>query len=153
MKKTLLTLAVLACFAVAVSPLAAQNAEDAKFKKFQDTFWDTYFKFFPTYGTLQGYVKYNDKLEDLSEASITKFLDSLDAFNQELVSKMDVTKVSPEVKVEVDMFRDFLDLTILRLENSLFIIDNPLYYNRLFVDSLRGLMVRTPTAPALAARA
>ncbi len=153
MKKTLLTLAVLACFAVAVSPLAAQNAEDAKFKKFQDTFWDTYFKFFPTYGTLQGYAKYNDKLEDLSEASITKFLDSLDAFNQELVSKMDVTKVSPEVKVEVDMFRDFLDLAVLRLENSLFIIDNPLYYNGLFVDSLRSLMVRTPTAPALAARA
>ncbi len=153
MKKTLLTLAVLACFALTASHLTAQNAEDAKFKKFQDTFWDAYFKFFPTYGTLQGYAKYNEKLEDLSEASITKFLDGIDAFNQELVSKMDVTKISPELKVEVDMFRDFMDLTVMRLENSLFIVDNPLYYNGLFVDSLRSLMVRTPTAPALTARA
>ncbi|MGZ5478558.1 MAG: DUF885 family protein, partial [Candidatus Aminicenantales bacterium] len=64
MKKTAIVVAVLAVFACTTGVLLAQSAEDAKFKKFQDTFWDSYFKFYPTTGTLQGYTKYNDKLED-----------------------------------------------------------------------------------------
>ncbi len=153
MRKFLVTFVVLALVAAGAGNLRAQNAEDAKFKKFQDNFWDAYFKFFPTQGTQQGYVKYNDKLEDLSEGTITKFLDGIDAFNQELVSKMDITKLSPDVKIEAEMIRDFMDLTVLKLENSLFLIDNPLYYNDLFVESIRSLMAKAPGSPALAARA
>jgi hypothetical protein len=62
MKRTAIVLAVLAILAYGTGALLAQSPEDAKFKKFQDTFWDAYFKFYPTVGTLQGYTKYNDKL-------------------------------------------------------------------------------------------
>ena len=65
MKKTILTLTVLAFLVFTAGSLLGQTPEDAKFKKFQETFWDAYFKVFPTQGSLQGYTKYNDKLEDL----------------------------------------------------------------------------------------
>lgn len=153
MKKRVLTLTVVAFLAFAAGNVLAQTAEDAKFNKFQDTFWDAYFKLFPTAGTLQGYTKYNDKLEDLSTATIEKFLESVDGFNQELVTKIDKFKLSPEKQIEQEITRDFLDLQVLRLENSLFVVDNPLYYNDLFVNSVRSLVIRNPGAPAAAARA
>jgi hypothetical protein len=153
MKKTVLTLTVLAFLVFTAGNVLAQNAEDAKFNKFKDSFWDAYFKLFPTAGTIQGFTKYNDKLEDLSQASIEKFLDGIDVFNQELVAKIDKFKLSPDLQIEQEMMRDFLELQALRLENSLFLIDNPLYYNDLFVNSLRSLLVRNPGAPAAAARA
>jgi hypothetical protein len=153
MKKTVLTLTVLAFLVFTAGNVLAQSAEDAKFNKFKDSFWDSYFKLFPTAGTQQGYPKYNDKLEDLSQASIEKFLEGIDAFNQELVSKIDKFKLSPDLQLEQEIMRDFLDLTQLRLEDSLFLIDNPLYYNELFVNSIRSLIVRNASAPAAAARA
>ena len=70
MKKALGILAILAVLSAAAAPLAAQNGEDAKFKKFQDTFWDTYFRFFPTAGTLAGFPKYMEKLEGFSEGAV-----------------------------------------------------------------------------------
>jgi len=73
MKKTAIVLAVLTVFACGTGALLAQGPEDAKFKKFQDTFWDAYFKFYPTAGTVQGFTKYNDKLEDPSEGALDKF--------------------------------------------------------------------------------
>lgn len=153
MKKTVITLTVLAFLAFTAGNVLAQNAEDAKFKKFQDTFWDAYFKLFPTLGTMQGFTKYNDKLEDLSQGVIEKFLDSVDAFNQELVSKMDKFKLSPDLQLEHEIMRDFMDLQVLKLEDSLFLVDNPLYYNDLFVNSIRSLITRNPGAPTAAARA
>ena len=152
-KKTILTLTVLAFLVFTAGSALAQNAEDAKFKKFQETFWDAYFKLFPTQGTAQGFTKYNDKIEDLSQPVIEKFLDSVDAFNQELVSKIDKFKLSPDLQLEQEMMRDFMDLQVLKLEDSLFLVDNPLYYNDLFVNSIRSLIIRNPAAPAAAARA
>jgi len=133
--------------------LSQQNAEDAKFKKFGDTLWDAYFKFFPTQGTMQGFSKYNDRLEDLSEGSSEKFLATIDAFIQELVTKIDRTKMSPDLQVEHEMARDFLDLLVLKLENAVLLLDNPLYYNDIFVNSIRSLILKSPGSPALAARA
>ena len=48
MKKTAAVIAVLALVACTTGVLLAQSPEDAKFKKFQDAFWDAYFKFYPT---------------------------------------------------------------------------------------------------------
>ncbi|HVP91736.1 MAG TPA: DUF885 family protein [Terriglobales bacterium] len=153
MKKTVLTLTVLAFLAFTAGTALAQSAEDGKFNKFKDTFWDAYFKLFPTAGTQQGYTKYNDKLEDLSQATIEKFLDGLDAFKQELIAKIDKFKLSPDLQLEHETMRDLMELTQLKLEDSLFIIDNPTYYNGLFVDSIQSLISRNANAPAAAARA
>jgi hypothetical protein len=154
MKKTVMTLTVLAFLVVTAGSALAQNVEDAKFNKFKDTFWDAYFKLFPTAGTLQGFTKYNEKLEDLTQDVLEKFLESIDnSFNKDLVTKIDKFKLSPDLQLEHEIIRDFLDLTVLRLEDSLFLIDNPLYYNGLFVNSIRSLIVRNANAPAAAARA
>jgi len=153
MKKTAIVLAVLAVFACATGALLAQSAEDAKFKKFQETFWDAYFKFYPTAGTIQGYTKYNDKLEDPSEGALDKFNEVLDGFNQELVTKIDKTKLSADNQIDHELMLDFLDLEFLKLQYTLPWQDNPLLYNDLFVQSLRSLLVKNGGAGATAAAA
>ena len=150
MKKTAIMLAVLAILAYGTGALLAQSPEDAKFKKFQDTFWDAYFKFYPTAGTLQGYTKYNDKLEDPSEGNLDKFNETLDGFNQELVSKIDKAKLSPDNQIEHEMLLDFLDLEFLKLQYTLPWNDNPLLYNDLFVNSLRSLLLKNGSSAAAA---
>ena len=153
MKRTATILIVLALLAGAAGVARAQSAEDAKFKKFQDAFWDAYFKFYPTAGTLQGYVKYNDRLEDPSEGALDKFNEALDAFNQELVSKIDKTKLSPDLQIEHEMMLDFIDLEFLKLQYILPWNDNPLLYNDLFVQSLRSLLVKLGPAGIVPATA
>lgn len=153
MKKTATVLVVLALFAGAAGALLAQSAEDAKFKKWQDTFWDAYFKFYPTAGTLQGFTKYNDRLEDPSEGALDKFNEQMDLFNKEAISKIDKTKLSAEMQVEHEMLLDFIDLEFLKLQYVLPWNDNPLLYNDLFVQSLRSLLVKlgpAGVAPATA---
>ncbi|MCK7476427.1 MAG: DUF885 family protein [Candidatus Moduliflexus flocculans] len=153
MKKTAIVLAVLAIFACGAGALLAQGPEDAKFKKFQDTFWDAYFKFYPTAGTVQGFTKYNDKLEDPSEGALDKFNEILDGFNQELVSKIDKTKLSADNQLEHEMYLDFLDLEFLKLQYVLPWEDNPLMYNELFVQSLRSLLVKNGASGVASATA
>lgn len=150
MKKTAVVVAALALFACATGALLAQSPEDAKFKKFQDSFWDAYFKFYPTLGTLQGYTKYNDKLENPTEGALDKFNEALDGFNQELVSKIVKGNLSPELQIEHEMMLDFIDLEFLKLQYILPWNDNPLLYNDLFLQSLRSLLVKNGGAAAAA---
>ena len=142
MKKTAIVVVALALFACATGALLAQSAEDAKFKKFQDTFWDAYFKFYPTAGTLQGFTKYNDKLEDLGEGSMEKFAAALNAFGSDIVTKINKTNLSPDLQIEHEMYQDFI-----LAEADMLAIDgpwetNPLLYNHLFVQSLQGVLAK-----------
>jgi uncharacterized protein (DUF885 family) len=142
MKKIATVLVMLALVAGVTGVALAQSADDAKFAKFLDNFWDAYFKFYPTEGTLQGYMKYNDKLDDPSEGALDKFYEALKGFNTEIVSKMDPAKLSADNQLEREMLLDFIDLETLKLEQILPWNDNPLLYNDLFVQSLRSLLVK-----------
>ena len=153
MKKTAIIVAALAIFVCATGALRAQTGEDAKFKKFQDTFWDAYFKFYPTAGTLQGFAKYNDKLEDPSEGALDKFNEALTGFNTELVSKIDPSKLSADNQIEREMFLDFIDLEFLKLQYILPWNDNPMLYNDLFIQSLRSVLVKNGVSGVAAATA
>ncbi len=153
MKKTAIVVVALAVFVCATGTGWAQSAEDAKFKKFQDAFWDAYFRFYPTTGTLQGFTKYNDRLEDPSEGALDKFNDALDGFNQELVSKIDKSKLSAENQIDHALFLDFLDLEFIKLQYTLPWQDNPLLYNNLFVNSLHSLLVKHGASGLTAATA
>jgi len=153
MKKTAVTLIALAVLACGAGALLAQAPEDAKFKKFQDTFWDAYFKFYPTAGSVQGFAKYNDKLEDPSESSLDKFHEILDGLNQELVTKIDKTKLSADTQIEHEMLLDFLDLEFLKLQTLLPWDYNPLLYNDLFIQSMRSLLVKNGPSGAASAAA
>jgi len=143
MKKTIIAaLAVVFVAGWAGTVLAQQNGEDVKFQKFLDGFWDGYFKLFPTAGTIAGYPKYNDKLEDLGSGAIEKFHDSLDVFNQELVAKIDRTKLSPELQIDHEMMVDFLDGVFIDFEMLVPWEYNPLYYNEIIVNSLWSLLAK-----------
>jgi len=142
MRKTAIVVIALVVLACGSGALLAQAQEDAKFKKFQDSFWDAYFKFYPTAGSVQGYAKYNDKLEDPSEASLDKFHEILDGLNQDLVTKIDRTKLSADNQIEHEMLLDFMDLEFLKLQTLLPWDYNPLLYNELFVQSMRSLLVK-----------
>ena len=117
-----------------------QNPEDAKFLKTLETYLDDMWKFYPTAATLAGYYKYNDKLEDMSEANIDRRHDSLDTYRQLFLAKIDRTKLSPEIDIDLDIALDSLDYEVLKHENLLPWEYNPLFYNELFYFSLQGLL-------------
>ncbi len=117
-----------------------QNGEDAKFAKFVDTFLDAYWKFYPTAATLNGFDKYNDKLEDLAESNIEKYLAGLDKFNAELINKIAKDKLSPEAQIDIELIRNLIDYDQLRLEKIAARRLNPRYYNEILYYSLAALL-------------
>ena len=141
MKKIMICLTVLAVFAFGWNTLSGQAAaEDGKFKKFLDNYFDAYFKFFPTSGTLADYYKYNDSLEDFSSRAVDRFHDALDGFNQEIVAKIDKTKLSPEGQIDYDIMVTALERVYIDFENLLPWEYNPLYYNTIFINSVHSVL-------------
>ncbi len=142
MKKLVLSVLILAVAALGLGQLYAQTPEDAKLQKMIDAYLDGMWKFFPTSATLAGNPKYNDRLEDFGSGLIEKRTDALDAFNQELVAKVDKSKLSPESQVLHSMMVDALDLEFVRFENLLPWEYNPLFYNEILLQSVRGLLIK-----------
>jgi hypothetical protein len=143
MKKFLIPLAVCVVAFFGMNPLLSQqNQEEGKFQKTMDTYLDTYWKFFPTAATRAGYHKYDDKLEDLGGKSLEKRHDELDSFNQELVTKVDKTKLGAETQIDYDIIRNAIDLELMRHENLLPWEYNPVFYNELFLHSLKSLLTK-----------
>lgn len=142
MKKLVLSVLILAVAALGLGQLYAQSPEDAKLQKMIDAYLDGMWKFFPTSATLAGYAKYGDRLEELGSGPIEKRTDALDAFNQELVAKVDKSKLSPESQILHAMMVDALDLEFVKFENLLPWEYNPLFYNEILLQSVRGLLVK-----------
>ncbi len=122
--------------------LAQQSQEETKFQKTLDTYFDELWKFYPTAATLAGFYKYNDKLEDFSPKNVERRHDSLDAFNQELVAKVDKTKLSAETQIDYEMMLDAIDLEVMRHENLIPWEYNPIFYNEILFHSIRGLLTK-----------
>lgn len=146
MKRIALSVLILAVAMAGLGQLYAQSPDDAKLQKMIDAYLDGMWKFFPTSATLAGNAKYNDRLEDFGSGPIGKRTDALDAFNQELVAKVDKAKLSPENQVIHSMMVDALDLEFVKFENLLPWEYNPLYYNEILLQSVRSLLVKE-TAP------
>jgi hypothetical protein len=143
MRKTaIIALIGLLAFAGFVGFAGQQNAEDVKFQKLVDNYFDTYWKFYPTQATQAGYYKYNDRLEDFAESTIEKYLDGMDKVNAELVNKIAKDKLSPEKQTDLDMLRDWIDLDMLRLERIVPQQLNPLIYNEIILQTFRVLLTK-----------
>ncbi len=130
------------CFWTAGALYSQQNEEDQKFLKFLDDYFDALWKFYPTMGTLQGYHKYDNKLEDMKGGNIEKRHEELDKFNQDLVAKIDSTKLSPEFQIDHAMMVDGLDRELIKHENLLPWEYNPLFYNSIFNNCVRSLLTK-----------
>lgn len=122
--------------------LSQQNQEEMKFQKTVDSYFDELWKFYPTAATLAGFHKYDDKLEDFSPKTLEKRQDRLDEFNQELVAKVDKTKLSPETQIDYEMMIDAIDLESMRHEYLIPWDYNPIFYNEVFFHSLRSLLIK-----------
>ncbi len=122
--------------------LSEKNNDEEKFKKTLDTYLDGYWKFYPTSATLAGYHKYDGQLENLSSSSIEKRHEALDEFNQQFVTKVDKFKLSPELQIDHEMIMDALDLEAFKHENLVPWEYNPIFYNQIFADCVRSLLVK-----------
>ncbi len=143
MRKRLIPFVVLVFAFVSIGfLLSQQNPEEAKFQKTVDSYFDELWKFYPTAATLAGYYKYNDKLEDLSSKAIEKRHDALDAFSQELVTKVDKSKLSAETQIDFEMMIDAIDLELMRHENIIPWDYNPIFYNEIILNAIRSLVAK-----------
>jgi len=122
--------------------LSEKNNDDEKFKKALDTYLDGRWKFYPTSATLAGYHKYDGQLENLSSSSIEKRHEGLDEFNQQFVTKVDKFKLSPELQIDHEMIMDALDLEVFKHENLVPWEYNPIFYNEIFANCVRSLLVK-----------
>ena len=126
--------------------LSQQNEEDGKFQKLTGEFLDAIWKFQPTSGTMVGFHKYDNKLEDFSEKNLVKRMEELDKFNQDLVTKVDRTKMSPEFQIDHEILMDALDLERLKHEQLIPWEYDPIFYNMIFINCVRPLF-QTEYAP------
>jgi hypothetical protein len=141
MKKLILTLFI--AFFVLFSfgeMFGQQNDEDQKFLKLIEDYFDAYWKFYPVAATMAGFHKYDNRLEDLDSGDLEKRLEALDDFNQELVTKVDRTKMSPDFQIDHQMLMDALDLERLRHEQLIPWDYDPLYYNTIFIHCVHPLL-------------
>jgi hypothetical protein len=122
--------------------LSEKNNDAEKFKKALDTYLDGRWKFYPTSATLAGYHKYDGQLENISRGSIEKRHEGLDEFNQEFVTKIDKFKLSPELQIDHEMVMDALDLELFKHENLVPWEYNPIFYNEIFANCVRSLLVK-----------
>ncbi|MFB0565818.1 MAG: DUF885 domain-containing protein [Candidatus Aminicenantaceae bacterium] len=134
-----LTLIVLVLMSIGLL-LSQQNQEDTKFKKILDSYLDETWKFFPTSATQAGYHKYDNKLEDLSGKNIENRHEALDKFNQEFVTKVDSSKLSPENQIDHEIMMDALELELLDHESLIPWEYNPVFYNDIIINSVRSLL-------------
>jgi len=120
--------------------LSQQNEEDGKFQKLMEEFLDAIWKFQPTAGTIAGFHKYDNKLEDFSEKNLEKRFGELDQFNQDLVTKVDRTKMNPEFQIDHEMLMDALDLERLKHEQLIPWEYDPIFYNTIFINCVKPLL-------------
>jgi uncharacterized protein (DUF885 family) len=140
MKKSIIPLAIfLIVLSSASLLLSSKDGEDDKFKKALESYFEEHWKFYPTTATLVGYHNYDNKLEDFSEKNLEKRMEILDSFGKEFVAKVDVTKLSPEARIDHEMMRDALDMEVLKNENLLPWEYNPIFYNDIFSSCIRSL--------------
>ncbi len=139
-KAALLAFIFLFVFAGTGFLLSQENEEDGKLLKLQDEYFTELWKFYPTQGTAAGYHKFDNKLEDFSNKNVEKWMEALDKFNQELVSKVDRTKMSEEYQIDHQMMMDVLDIERLRVEQLIPWEYDPLFYNAIFLHAVRPLL-------------
>lgn len=143
MRKTLVTLALGALVLFGLGSLfAQQNAEEVKFQKNLDAYLDAYWKFYPTAATLAGYHKYDDRLEDLSSKAVENHHESLDTFNQELVTRVDRSKLGHDAQIDYDIMRNAIDMELIRHESLLPWEYNPVFYNEIIYSSVQSLLTK-----------
>jgi hypothetical protein len=140
MRKTAILFFALAFVALSTVQLfSQQSAEDQKFQKLLDSYFDAYWKFYPTAATLAGFHSYDDKLEDFKIKTLEKRQDELDEFNQQLVAEIDSQRLSPDYRIDHALIVAAIDRELMLHEMMLPWEYNPIFYNQIFLNCIHGL--------------
>ena len=140
MKKTAILFFVLIFTVLGTTQLfSQQNSEDEKLQKLLDSYFDAYWKFYPTAATLAGYNNHNDKLEDFREKNIDKRRDEMDLFQKELVVEIDSQRLSPDFLIDHALIVNALDIDVMQHEMLVPWEYNPLFINTILMNCIRAL--------------
>lgn len=140
-KRAIPLVIVLFAFLSAGLLLSQKSNEDSKFQKTVEAYLDAFWKFYPSAATLAGYHMYDGKLEDLSSKNLEKRHEELDTFYLQ-VPKIDYNSLNPEFQIDRDIIRDALDYELLRHESLVPWEYNPIFYNDIFTQCVRSLLIK-----------
>ncbi|PHX95727.1 MAG: DUF885 domain-containing protein [Pedosphaera sp.] len=134
MRKTLknYTLAVAFCGALAAPVLAADSPLETFFRRYLDE----RFALHPTEATALGEHRFDDRMDDLSPAALEKSLAHLKQSRARLHKEIDRAKLSPDERINFDIFNHELEASIWVRENTQPFATNPRAYNEYISDSV-----------------
>ncbi|PHX84580.1 MAG: DUF885 domain-containing protein [Opitutia bacterium] len=134
MRKTLknYTLAVAFCGALAAPALAADSPLETFFRRYLDE----RFALHPTEATALGEHRFDDRMDDLSPAALEKSLAHLKQSRARLHKEIDRAKLSPDERINFDIFNHELEASIWVRENTQPFATNPRAYNEYISDSV-----------------
>ena len=133
------------CLAVSLAlaaPLRAQNA-DAKLAAMFQAHLDASFQLQPLNATLSGDHRFDDKLDDLSPKARAAWLALDRARLQSLVKEIPVAELSPDGRVDYDLFRDDLIRGIWLTENTKPFEEDPRVWGSYISDSVFSLLTQS----------
>ncbi len=126
------TLAIASFGALVVPVLAADSALETFFRGYLDE----RFALHPTEATGLGDHRFDDKLDDLSPTALEKSLTHSKQARARLHKEIDRAKLSPDERVNFDIFNHELEASIWLRENTQPFATNPRAYNEYISDSV-----------------
>ncbi len=124
------------------APLRAQNA-DAKLAAMFQAHLDASFQLQPLNATLSGDHRFDDKLDDLSPKARAAWLALDRARLQSLAKEIPVTELSPDGRVDYELFRDDLIRGIWLTENTKPFEEDPRVWGSYISDSVFSLLTQS----------
>jgi len=134
-----LFLAGATCLALAAPSIAAESPLEAFFRRYLDE----RFVLHPAEATMLGEHRYDDRLDDLSPAALEKSLAHLKAARAGLRREIDRSKLSPDERINFDIFHHELEAAIWLRENTQPFATNPRAYNEYISDSVFLLLTQS----------
>ena len=134
-----LFLAGATCLALAAPSIAAESPLEAFFRRYLDE----RFALHPAEATMLGDHRYDDRLDDLSPAALEKSLAHLKAARAGLRREIDRSKLSPDERINFDIFHHELEAAIWLRENTAPFATNPRAYNEYISDSVFLLLTQS----------
>lgn len=127
------------CLALAVPAVAAESPLEAFFRRYLDE----RFALHPTEASALGDRRFDDRMDDLSPAGLAKSLAHLKDSRERLHQEFDRTSLSPDERINFDIFHHELEAAIWVREQTQPFATNPRAYNEYISDTVFLLLTQS----------
>jgi uncharacterized protein (DUF885 family) len=131
--------ALISCAVFATPALPA----DSRLETFFRRYLDERFALHPTEATALGDHRFDDRMDDLSPAALEKSLEHLKRSRAALRQEVDRAGLSPDERINFDIFNHELEASIWVRENTQPFANNPRAYNEYISDSVFLLLTQS----------